>query len=295
MRVSVRLPEPIAGRDVGLEALVEVAQAVEQRGFDACWVTDHPMPVVEPGSPGHHAWDPFTALAAVAATTSRLLLHTNLVVLPYRNPFIVAKAAATLDVLSGGRLILGLGAGYMEPEFAALGADLADREELMREGVEALAAAWSGKPVTLASSRWRVDGNAMLPRPVQTPRPPLWRGGNSRAAIRHAIAACDGWTPFEVTSEWAGQTRTPAVDGLAALADRIRLMRELAAEAGRTPPLDVCLVRARADWLDRPLPQVREELAALEELGVNWLAVALRGSMQEQLGPGLDRLAEAVR
>jgi alkanesulfonate monooxygenase SsuD/methylene tetrahydromethanopterin reductase-like flavin-dependent oxidoreductase (luciferase family) len=94
---------------------------VEDAGLDACAITDHPFPVLDDTRTGHHSLDPFAAAGAIAAATSRMMVHLNLVVLPYRSPFVVANAAATVDLLSGGRLILGIGAGYLRAEFAGLG------------------------------------------------------------------------------------------------------------------------------------------------------------------------------
>jgi alkanesulfonate monooxygenase SsuD/methylene tetrahydromethanopterin reductase-like flavin-dependent oxidoreductase (luciferase family) len=197
--------------DVQPEQLVEAACAVEAAGFHAVWVSDHPLPYdlsmltssgVSEGSlrydmrnAGHQAWDPFTVLGWLAAATDQLKLHMNAVVMPYRNPFVTAKAAATLQHLSGGRLIMGLAPGYLRAEFEALGADISARAELVQEGLHAVRAASAGKPFQLRSSRSHVDGNSALPAP--DPQPVVWAAGNSRATIELA-RSCDGWAPFEV-------------------------------------------------------------------------------------------------
>jgi alkanesulfonate monooxygenase SsuD/methylene tetrahydromethanopterin reductase-like flavin-dependent oxidoreductase (luciferase family) len=147
------------------DAIAEMARAAEGAGFDACFVTDHPIPEEAwLASGGHHALDPFVALAFAAAATSRIRLHTNLLILPYRNPFLTAKAAATLDVASGGRLILGVGAGYLEGEFAALGVDRSHRNELSDAALESMKQAWSGASFEAAGHTV-----AALPRPAQRP------------------------------------------------------------------------------------------------------------------------------
>ena len=130
-----------------------------------------------------------------SATTS-VRLFTNLCVVPYRNPFLVAKAALTLDVLSGGRLTLGVGAGYLEPEFRALGVDFEERNELLDEGLVAIKRAWTEDGVEMSGRHFEVRGHTMLPRPVQSPHPPIWVGGNSKRAIRRAVDLADGWTPM---------------------------------------------------------------------------------------------------
>ncbi len=128
MRLSLGLETSRSDRPeefVTAEAIAEMAKAAEAAGFDAVFVTDHPFPDdrwLDGG--GHHALDPLVALAFAAAATSTIGLHTNLFVLAYRNPFLSAKGIATLDQLSNGRVILGVGAGYLEPEFAALGSRL---------------------------------------------------------------------------------------------------------------------------------------------------------------------------
>jgi probable F420-dependent oxidoreductase len=290
MRWSIALPEPRAEHIVSPETLVEAARSVEAAGLDAGWLTDHPFPKVERGLPGHHAWEPFAALGFLAAATDRLLLHTNLIVLPYRNPFLVAKAAATVDHLSGGRLLLTLGAGYLEAEFAALGVNVADREALMEEGMEALRAAWTAEPVELRSPRWTAAGNSMLPPPARRPHPPLWRGGNSKVAIAHAARAFDGWAPFEVPPQRAHQTRTASLSAQEGLRERIALLHELAREAGRTERLDVCLVRPVPRWLERPRNEVLEELAGLAEDGVTWIAASFQVTRGDELKRHLEKL-----
>ena len=135
-------------------------------------------------------------LSFAASATTTVRLFTNLCVVPYRNPFLVAKAALTLDVLSGGRLTLGVGAGYLEPEFRALGVDFEERNELLDEGLVAIKRAWTESGVEMTGRHFEARGHTMLPRPVQSPHPPIWVGGNSKRAIRRAVDLADGWTPM---------------------------------------------------------------------------------------------------
>lgn len=142
------------------------------------YVTERPFPEAKwLAHGGHHAIDPFIGLSFAAAVTSRLRLQTNLTVLAYRNPFLTAKAIATLDALSEGRTIIG--AGYLEGDFRALGVDPAQRNDLTDEAIRAMTAAWSGQTVEYEGSGFSATGNVMLPRPVQLPRPPLWIGGTA--------------------------------------------------------------------------------------------------------------------
>jgi probable F420-dependent oxidoreductase len=276
MRWSISLPGPTSPGDLGtVPALLKAAHALEAFGFDAGWVSDHPFPKLVGGNE-HHAADPFSTLAFLANATDRLLLQTGIVVAPFRNPFLLANQAATVDFLSGGRLILGFGTGYLEPEFTALGADFRRRGKRTQSAVAAWKQAWSGEPVTLEGDGFEATGNTLRPLPVRRPHPILWRGGNSDAAIRQAALECDGWNPAESPAPVAVGTGMNYVSGLDALRDRIGLLRSVAADAGRDQPIDVILNRPDPEWRQRPVSEMRDELAALAEIGVTWIAVWLR-------------------
>jgi probable F420-dependent oxidoreductase len=279
VRFSVQLPTERVDRPgefLSAAAVGEMARAAEQAGFDACFVTDHPMPGDRwLAAGGHHSLDPFVALSFAAAATSRLRLHTHVLVLPYRNPFLVAKAAASLDVLSGGRLILGVATGYLESEFAALGVPFAERNELTDEALDALVRAWSEEGVAFEGGRFRAEGNTALPRPLQRPRPPIWVGGNSRRAIRRAVERGDGWLPFPAPPRLAGHIRTAALESVADLEKGLAYAREHAAQVGRAAPLDVCFVPFGYELYARrevEPERFRVEVARLAALGVTWLA-----------------------
>jgi probable F420-dependent oxidoreductase len=199
-------------------------------------------------------------------------------VLPYRNPFLVAKAAATLDVLSGGRLLLGVAAGYLEGEFAALGADFAARNETCDEGLRALRAAWTGEPVALEGRGFAARGNVQRPPPRQRPGPPLWIGGNAPRAIRRAVEHGDGWLPFPAPARLAGHVRTAALETLAGLRAGIARAREHAAAIGREAPFDVAFVPFgfALGGPEPPSPaRLGEELPDYVEAGVTWLVLPL--------------------
>ena len=137
-------------------AIGEMARALEAAGFDAGYATEHPFPPdAWLASGGHHALDPFVSLGAAAAATERLRLHTNVLVLPYRNPFLAAKAIASLDVVSGGRAIVGVAAGYLEGEYQALGADFAARNDVADDALRAMKRAWSGASVRYEGCGYR--------------------------------------------------------------------------------------------------------------------------------------------
>src|SRR5207237_8667597 len=179
------------------EAVMECARVAEDAGFDACFVTDHPAPDIkwlEGG--GHHALDPFVALSFAAAATTRLRVQTHILVLPYRNPLLTAKSVLSLDVLPGGRVILGVAAGYLKPEFAALGVDFDERNALTDEAIDVMRRVSSEHDVAVVVRPFHSRGTTMWPRPVQLPHPPIWIGGNSTAAMRRAVERAEGWVPF---------------------------------------------------------------------------------------------------
>ena len=147
-------PEFVTG-----DAIAEMAAAVEASGLDAVYVTDHPAPDDRwLAGGGHHAQEPLIALAFAAAATTRIRLHTHVYVAAYRNPFLAAKSVATLQNLSGGRVILGVAAGYLRPEFAALGVDFDARNDLLDESIVLMRRAWSEDRVTVESAGYRTHG-----------------------------------------------------------------------------------------------------------------------------------------
>jgi probable F420-dependent oxidoreductase len=279
-------------------AIGELAAAAEIAGFAAVYTTDHPFPGDGwLGHGGHHSLDPLVVLSTAAAATRTIRLHTNLLIVAYRNPFLVAKGVASLDVLSGGRVILGVGTGYLEAEFEALGASFDDRNDRTDEAIAAMRLAWSGESVTFDGSTFRAGGNTMLPTPVQRPHPPIWIGGNSRRAIRRAVELGDGWCPFPLPARAASRTRTAPMEALDALADALGYARDLALSVGRTRPLTVAYIpegltmgsSAGVDP-DAVLRSVRQ----LEELGVEWVSVALPGETRDEQLAAIEAFGTSV-
>jgi probable F420-dependent oxidoreductase len=258
MRLSLGLETSRADQSdefVTGEAVAEMARAAEAAGFDAVFVTDHPFPDdAWLAGGGHHALDPLVALAYAAAATTTIGLHTNLFVLAYRNPFLAAKGIASLDRLSGGRVILGIGAGYLEPEFDALGVDFAERNDLTDEAIVMMKRAWSESGVSATGRHFDASaGHTMLPRPVQQPHPPIWIGGNSKRAIRRAVDLADGWMPMPNPAKYATRRRSPALESLEDVKAGIAYAKEYGGSVGRTTPIGVMYALGR----DTP-----EELAA---------------------------------
>ncbi len=298
MNFSVSLPTDRLDRAaefVTQAAVAEIARAAEDAGFAACFVTDHPFPThrwLHGG--GHHALDPFVALSFAAAATTRLRLLTHILVLPYRNPFLTAKSVLSLDVLSGGRAILGVAAGYLRGEFAALGADFEARNEASDEAIRAIKLAWAEDDVRLEGRGWKAVGNSMGFRPVQRPQPPIWVGGNSRAAIRRAVELGDGWVPFPNTAEIARTARTSVMETAEDLSAGIAYAREHARRIGRREPLEVCYSLSSSGSRALDPAQAREQVAALGALGVGWLTVGFPAATRAEYRTALESFARQV-
>lgn len=301
VKVSVGLPthHVDAGPDlVSADAVADLARAAEDLGFDAVYVTEHPFPADDwLAHGGHHALDPLVTLAVAATATSRIGLHTHLFVPAYRNPFLAAKGIATLDVLSGGRVVLGVGTGYLAAEFAALGASFDDRNDRTDEALLAMRRAWTGESVQGTGPGWHAEGNTMRPRPVQRPHPPIWVGGNSRRAVRRAVEHGTGWAPFPTGRRAAAATRTAPLRTAEDLADRLAYAAEHAAEVGRTDPLQVMFIPEGLSMDgDRPFDaaHVIASCAALGAVGVGWITVSFPDADRRGQLAAMERFARDV-
>jgi probable F420-dependent oxidoreductase len=183
--------EPAAGA----AELVQVARACEAAGFDYVAVCDHvAVPAAQAEAMSTAWWDTIATLSYLAGVTERVRLLSHVYVLPYRHPLAAAKAWATLDALSGGRAILGVGAGHLAGEFEALGVPFADRGARLDEAIDAVRAALANEFATHPGPRWPFEGLGQRPRPVQS-TVPIWVGGSSRPALRRAAERGDGWLP----------------------------------------------------------------------------------------------------
>jgi probable F420-dependent oxidoreductase len=261
------------------EAIGSMARAAEDAGMDAVNVTDHPIPDAKWLSRGgHHTLDPFVALTVAAATTSRVRLQTNLVIVAYRNPFLTAKAVATLDAVSGGRVIVGTGAGYLRSEFAALGVEFDERNVLTDEAIDAMKAAWAGEPFDFEGRHFAAENALALPRPVQRPNPPIWIGGNSNLAIRRAVEKADGWLPMPSPAGATRLLRTPPLETVDDLRARIAYLEAHCEKVGRTDPVEVVFMPIGVDMFRDDLPEAGplvEHVHELRDAGVTGLTITL--------------------
>jgi len=251
------------------EAVAEIGKFLDRTRFNAALVTDHPCPTgrwLDAG--GHFAQDPFVMLSLIAAHTSRIRLQTGILVLPYRNPFITARSVSTLDVFSGGRVTLSVGAGYLKGEYKALGADFENRNDVMDEYIRAMKEAWTKDEFTFKGSNYEALGNRILPRPVQNPHPPLYIGGNSKRAIRRAVELADGWNPFFTPAAISSTSRTTAMTDEMDLAQGVAYMRDHCEKIGRTAPPELVLASITQPGEKLSAQEFLDRVGKYAELGV---------------------------
>lgn len=254
----------------------DVARLVEEAGFDGFSMSDHPYPDREwLAHGGHHAFDPFVSLSFAAAATSRIRLMTYILVSGYRNPYLTAKAAASFDLLSGGRFTLGTGAGYLKSEFDALGADFGRRGALLDEAIAAWKDTWAG--VDHDGAEYGVAGHLALPPPLTADGPPIWIGGNGAAAQRRVVEVADGWIPMAASGEMAAITRARPLEDIDTLGSWIDAVNKRRAELGRVPA-DVAFVPFEAGLLASGdcLPfcaATQSRVDDYAEAGVTWITI----------------------
>ncbi len=300
MLVSLGLPLDRHGDADLLTAggIAAMSLAAEAAGFSSVFTTDHPAPdVAWLASGGHPTVDPFVALSFAAAATTTLRVHTNLLVLGYRNPLLAAKSVATLDVLSGGRMVVGVGVGYLASEFAAVGADYANRAAVADEALAAMVRAWRAEPVTATGLGWEAVDTVVEPAPIQRPHPPLWVGGNSLAAMRRAVTYGDAWAPMPSPQGSARFLGTPAMPGPDALATGVRRLHELSAEAGRVEPPGVVAIPTSVSGVHGRSwdpEEVLDDVGSLVAAGATGLVVNLPGQNVDDFCQQIERFSSSV-
>jgi probable F420-dependent oxidoreductase len=279
------------------DGVLRVARAAESAGFAGMGFTDHPAPSHKwLSAGGHDALDPFVALAVVAAATQQLLLIPNIVVLPYRNPFLVAKAAASLDVLSEGRFVLSVATGYLRSEYRALGVDFDARNELFDEALSVLRGVWSGDEFTYEGRGYTATGVTANPKAT---RVPIWIGGNSARTRRRVATAGDGWNPFPAPPQLAQTSRTVPLEGLDDLGPMLDHLWEHVDDAGRNrDEIDVAFTTGLpgADSAKFDAGAHLETLARMEAMGITWNSTHVPGDSIERAVETIERFgAELIR
>jgi probable F420-dependent oxidoreductase len=247
----------------------ELGRLVEERGFDALFVPEHPhMPrdtVREVGRHYYRSLDPFVSLTAAAATTTRLRLGFGILLLAQRDPITTAKAIASLDVVSDGRVEVGVGAGWNVPEIENHGTPFERRFGVLRERVEAMKAIWTQDEASYHGRHVRFDAITSWPKPVQKPHPPIWVGGMGEKALDRVLRYGDGWFPLRREG----------------LAERIAELRRRGEEAGRGR-IPVTFFGAPVD------PAVVEEL---QEAGVDRVLFMLPSASPPEIEQAADDAA----
>lgn len=279
---------------IGPRHLGDLAVAAEAAGFDIVSTTDHPFPNQQwLDNGGHHAFDPFVSLSFMAAATSRIKLLTFILVAGYRNPYLAAKSAASLDLLSGGRLVVGMGAGYQQGEFDVLGASFPDRGKRFDASIRAMRAAWTGEVVDRDDPYFPAHGHAMLPPPAQPLGPPVWIGGNSPAAMRRVAELADGWLPFEQRPAQAAVTATPV---LAAddLGEKISAIRAMRTGRGRPAEFDVCFSPETGRDPEGNVEMIAAQVEDLERAGVTHVSIESRARSVDECLAELELYGRTV-
>ena len=296
-KYSFRLPNAdYLGFPATPQTIVETACKAEELGFDALFVNDHVIVDDSPRSePWRNVYDPLVVLSYVAARTSTIRLGTSVLIMPYRNPIVTAKMIATLDQMSGGRAIAGVGAGWSEPEYDALGVPYRQRGARTDEYLRLWQACWEPGPTSFHGHFFSFDNMHVSPKPMQEPHPPIWIGGSSQASLRRAARFAEVWQP------------TPTA--LGALISNRKYLADISAEIGKELPRTRMSLRVNFSAItgssnsgsDRPTGQGTTEQVAsdmnryrqeadLEEFQINFNGC---GSLQ-QLLDSMDVLVEEV-
>jgi probable F420-dependent oxidoreductase len=281
---------------VSKDALTRFAQAAEAAGFDGIGFSDPPAPSdrwLQAG--GHDALDPFAALAFIAAVTERIRLIPNIVVLPYRNPFIVAKSIATIDALSNGRFTLSAAVGYMKAEYRAVGVDFDSRNDLFDEAIQVLKGIWSTDNFAFEGSTFSAVGQTANPKPVNVP---IWIGGNGARARQRVADFGDAWNPFPAPAALATTAKTTALETTEDLSRLLDDLWQRIDAAGRDrSTIDVSFMTQAGGSPGtasfNPAEQL-EGLAELAEIGVTWNGVGVPGDSVDHAIEALEQYGKDV-
>ncbi len=271
MRVGIHLPQ--YGRVAGPDAIKRAAVHAEDLGFLDVWVSDHVVHPATQDYPSPYLFDPLITLAWAAAVTDHIGLGTSVLVVPMHNALELSNALASLDVLSGGRLKVGVGVGWSEPEFAALGYDFHNRGARLDEAIDLFRGAWSEDPFSFHGAYTSFDELRVLPKPRH--QIPIWVGGRSERAYRRAADRGDGYQAVGLTPEEAGP-----------IVERIR----------RDRPDTTFPISLRTGWDPQGMDpgRIEDECAAFTEAGIQHVVAApWRRDLDDWLR-SMDQLADLV-
>ena len=272
MQLGIHLPH--IGRKAGPDAIRRAAVQAEELGLADVWVSEHIiLPKAAPYPPSPCFYEPILTLAWAGAFTSRVRLGTSVLVLPMHHPLPVAKQLATLQCLCGGRVIFGVGVGWLEAEFAALGVPFRERGRRMDESIAMIRAVWSEDPVTFPARHIAAEIVDMRMQPQPAAPIPIWVGGSSEKALARAARLGDGWHGSRLSPERA--------------APLVRRLRDERPEPG-------FIISLRVGWDGKDAGELRDRLAAYAQAGVGHV---LAEPTERELDPwlrGVERIARAA-
>ena len=273
-----------------IQGVIDLAVGAEKLGFDSVWASEHVFNVsyVYDRIGDKPYYEPLTVLTYVAAMTSTIGLGNSVLVLPYHNPIRLAKVAATLDVLSGGRVMLGVGVGVIEEELEAMGSPFAERGAISDEMIAVMRELWTKDDPSFLGKYHSFSGMKFTPKPVQKPHIPIIIGGTSKAAIRRAARSGTVWHPTALSPQ--------------ALAEGMDYLKEQAVKAGRDPSeISVSISAAIGNThnhnrysLGEDPEEILERSQKYQEMGLERLVVSPNTRDQTQLRPIMEMLAEVV-
>jgi probable F420-dependent oxidoreductase len=273
MKFGIILPS--YGPSSSPDGILATAQYAERLGFDSAWTTDHVLLPHADAARFGTLYEALLTLGWIAGATTHLLLGVSSLVLPQRNPVIVAKQVATLDALSGGRAILCIGVGWSAGEFANLGQRFEDRGRRMDEAIQVLRSLWGSQPeepITFRGEYYQFEEAVFSPPPVQSDGPTLWIGGRAEAALRRAALLSEGWHASRVTLEEFMQS--------------VRHIRELAPNRKVTISARLRLSLDDTDLtapLQGPPAKISETLSAYQSAGLEYAIIDFRCRNQKAI------------
>lgn len=297
MKYTVEYPSDVADASPEFRhstVMRAIASQAEALGFDAMALAEHPAPSVKwRQSGGHDTFDPAVALAFFAAVTTSIRLMTHLIVLPFRNPYLTAKALTSLDIVSDGRLIAAVGAGYLRSEFATLGVDFDNRVKLFDESLSALRQIWTRPEQPVTGSTFAAVGEVHLDAPIQKPHPPVWIGGNSTATMRRVVEHGSGWCPVIAPAGVTSSVRTATIDGVDSFARAVDKLHGLLAASGRDPDtVDIQVAAPSVDFGDAgAVARLDDYVAGMTRAGATWIIAHVDASSPSAAERYLTRFA----
>lgn len=279
------------------QQVLAMGPLAEELGYDSIWVMDHLFNTgyIRERLDDKPYYHPLAVLSYLAATTKRVTLATSVLVLPYHNPVELAKYTATLDQMSGGRVLLGVGVGAMTEEFEALGVPFRHRGALTNECIAIMKELWSSPDPTYRSLRWNFSGLKFAPKPIQKPAIPLWVGGSSPGAMKRAATMGDGWHPTGMSPE--------------TFHSGYQEVRQMASAAGRNPDDLAMSIRVEVEVHGAPSSQraagrsrlrgddldaMAAGIRAYQEAGVQHILLALNSGDIPKIRQLMEDVAQKV-